>query len=827
VALNQRETELRLFDQIYAASDRGRGAVLLVNGPVGAGKTAMLQEMAERADKRGGLCFAVTASASERPHPYGVLDRLVASMCAAGMDDPFAGMDGRGEFFAMMDRVYAAFRGLAGNRPVVVGVDDVHFADEQSLRCLSYLARRIERSGASMILNESSSHERELAGLHAEILHLPYCHRVRLAPLTPADIAELLTDRLGTVPCPEIVRFCAEASGGNPLLLQALIHDLSAGAAEPAVPEPGANFRQAVQRSLHRCSPAAAAVAQSLAVLGDHAAPPLIAEFIGVDLALVRESLRELYEMGVLADAGFRHEHTRSATLAGIPVADLPEMYSHAAELLHESGAPAMAVAEQLIAAQDCDKAAWRVAILREAAREAMAVGDADSAVKCLRHAITLSSDEAQRAQVGVLVAEAQWHVDPSRAVRRLHELGQDARAGLLAGRDALVLVNQLLWWGEFAAADDLLRVADDAGKGDDDSSLARLWAIFSRTGGTPDDPAGGTRRPADSLLAHSGPMAAVTYLSSAASLSYEGLNADRADQMLRGIRAGTPLAPALYALVLLVQTGQLDEAIRWSDRLLEENWIARVPMRRVMIETIKSLAVLRGGDGATALRCIRDVLDRVQPSAWGVVVGVPLSIAVRATIDLGDSQTARSYLNVAVPAAMFDTPFALPYLQAVGRYHLAMGHPQVALAHFQSGVDLMVRWQVDAAAFAAAIQWRNEAAAALTALGMIRPMRALADKPVSTIEKQRPRATGKPARADVSPPRGTADDPAVEDGARLTDAEQRVAALAAAGNTNRQIAESLFITVSTVEQHLTKIYRKLNVHSRSGLADGMRRYRR
>lgn len=51
-----------------------------------------------------------------------------------------------------------------------------------------------------------------------------------------------------------------------------------------------------------------------------------------------------------------------------------------------------------------------------------------------------------------------------------------------------------------------------------------------------------------------------------------------------------------------------------------------------------------------------------------------------------------------------------------------------------------------------------------------------------------------------------------------LTDAERRVGALAASGCTNREIAGKLFITVSTVEQHLTKIYRKLKVRSRSGL---------
>ncbi|MET8701403.1 AAA family ATPase [Kitasatospora sp. NPDC004723] len=51
-----------------------------------------------------------------------------------------------------------------------------------------------------------------------------------------------------------------------------------------------------------------------------------------------------------------------------------------------------------------------------------------------------------------------------------------------------------------------------------------------------------------------------------------------------------------------------------------------------------------------------------------------------------------------------------------------------------------------------------------------------------------------------------------------LSDAERRVAALAVHGHTNRQIADKLFITVSTVEQHLTRVYRKLRVARRSDL---------
>jgi ATP/maltotriose-dependent transcriptional regulator MalT len=73
----------------------------------------------------------------------------------------------------------------------------------------------------------------------------------------------------------------------------------------------------------------------------------------------------------------------------------------------------------------------------------------------------------------------------------------------------------------------------------------------------------------------------------------------------------------------------------------------------------------------------------------------------------------------------------------------------------------------------------------------------------------------GSPDLADSGvSPRSVADDLAN----MLSRAERRVAALAAAGYANRDISEKLFITTSTVEQHLTRIYRKLGVASRADL---------
>jgi DNA-binding CsgD family transcriptional regulator len=70
-----------------------------------------------------------------------------------------------------------------------------------------------------------------------------------------------------------------------------------------------------------------------------------------------------------------------------------------------------------------------------------------------------------------------------------------------------------------------------------------------------------------------------------------------------------------------------------------------------------------------------------------------------------------------------------------------------------------------------------------------------------------------EPDRSESDPLAAEADGPP-----QLSDAELRVAALAAEGHSNREIANRLFITVSTVEQHLTRVYRKLKVRRRTDL---------
>jgi DNA-binding CsgD family transcriptional regulator len=51
-----------------------------------------------------------------------------------------------------------------------------------------------------------------------------------------------------------------------------------------------------------------------------------------------------------------------------------------------------------------------------------------------------------------------------------------------------------------------------------------------------------------------------------------------------------------------------------------------------------------------------------------------------------------------------------------------------------------------------------------------------------------------------------------------LTPSERRVARMAADGQTNREIGQALFVTSKTIEMHLSSVYRKLGITSRSEL---------
>lgn len=153
----------------------------------------------------------------------------------------------------------------------------------------------------------------------------------------------------------------------------------------------------------------------------------------------------------------------------------------------------------------------------------------------------------------------------------------------------------------------------------------------------------------------------------------------------------------------------------------------------------------------------------------------------MRAATARGAYQQAQRLLRVPVPEALFWSWAGVHYLLARGGCLLASGRPRAARGDFHACRDLPAQWGAPAGQ---AVGWRGPAAQAVRCL-------------------------------QAGPGGQAAGDPT----AVLTRAERRVAVLAANGCTNRSIAARLYVTPSTVEQHLTSVYRKLRVRSRGDLA--------
>jgi len=349
-------------------------------------------------------------------------------------------------------------------------------------------------------------------------------------------------------------------------------------------------------------------------------------------------------------------------------------------------------------------------------------------------------------------------------------------------------------------------------------------------------------------------------------------------------------------AVIALIYAEQSEHAERWSRALLEQSSEDQVPIVYALLSSLLAQSAFQRGKLESAAESARLALQAVPPEGWGIAIGIPLATAIAANTALGRYEQAASYIDMPVPNAMFQTPAGLHYLQACGRYNLAVGRSEAALHAFRTCGDLMKRWEMDLPGL---VPWRVEAAAAHLQLDELPEARRLLEEALdrspeapirsramalrvhaATLDSaQRPsvlweaanmaEAVGdgyeaalalaalaavyqklgqfrrarpvlrKAARFAkecgaeplyqslavdhlVAEPEtagaGAGPDGSDETTADLSDAEVKVAALAAQGYLNREIARTLFITVSTVEQHLTRIYRKLGVTRRLDL---------
>ncbi|MGP9017975.1 AAA family ATPase [Streptomyces sp. BR1] len=942
--LVEREKQFGTLNELLGSAMRGRGRVAVISGPVASGKTSLLESFTEEAIAAGALVLEAAGSRAEGYLPFGILRRILDNVAplspeihdhvAALLDGVLAeATDAEGALEAgmrIMPSVSTALLRVARDRTVVIAVDDVHHGDELSLHFLLCLARRVRQAGVLIVLTEAVRLRPAQLAFHAELQRQPNCTSLRLPLLTAHGAARVLGDRFSPSTAQRLSAECLETTGGNPLLVRALLEDglTALGDSEPFQRlVPAETYGQAVLDCLHRGDPELLTVARGIAVLGDSGSALLLSRIVGLHVKATEQAVQDLNRCGVLHDRAFRDPAARTAVLEAVPATALSALHLRAAKLLHQEGAPALVVARHLLAVRR-NVEDWAIPVLQEAAEYALVDDNHELALRCGELAVASCPEGPRHAALKSRLVSIAWRSCPAAAEGHLRQLSRELAVGGLSDRDLVQAVSLLVWAGEARTAGEaLLRLRQDERSPSYSPSalvaaqswltmvsppLSALFEAFDVPGTLSAGAAGASGTafatagaPTASVLAVPYDMADNAYVQSAAAVR-SALRGDRAgaEAAVRGaigvlqrfhLNDGT-LQPLVFALLALVYAGRLDIALAWCERLLDECAARNAPTWQAALGVVRAEIALRRGDLPGAASQARQAMDRISTQSWGVGVALPLAIRIEAALHMGNHEEAMALLEQPVPEAMFDTLPGLQYLRARGRCHLATGRYHAALRDFLICGELMQSWDMDAVRL---LPWRLDAAEAWLALG--KPERAreyveeqtrreggdVGNRPhgslllllartggdlkyrlkrlteaVETLEEGEDRlqlatalgelgrgyrATGDfnrarmlvrrawhiakscgaeplcqqfmPGQGDGEPPAqgGREAEPAKETEV-LSEAETRVALLAARGHTNREIATKLYVTVSTVEQHLTRIYRKLAVKRRRDL---------
>jgi DNA-binding CsgD family transcriptional regulator/tetratricopeptide (TPR) repeat protein/GTPase SAR1 family protein len=293
--LLEREPELAALAEAVADVETGsRGALVLVSGEAGVGKTSLLRrfcaEQTDRVQVFQGACDPLFT-----PSPLGPLVEVADSLGGEFAEALAAGSD-------LHELVGALARTLAARAPAVLVFEDVHWADEATLDVLRVLIRRIEKIGALVILafrDDELDWSHPLRRTLGELAGRRSVRRIRLTPLSPEAVSELALPH--GADAGELYR----TTGGNPFFVVEVL--ASGGDRIPTT------VREAVLARGARLSPAARSLLEVVALVPPRAELWLLEALLDGP----PEQLEECLASGMLRSEPsgivFRHELARLA----------------------------------------------------------------------------------------------------------------------------------------------------------------------------------------------------------------------------------------------------------------------------------------------------------------------------------------------------------------------------------------------------------------------------------------------------------------------------------------------------------------------------------
>jgi DNA-binding CsgD family transcriptional regulator len=457
--LRERERDLAVVEELL----EHRGGLLLIEGRAGIGKTSLVEAACSRADELGHEVMRARGSELESGFAFGLVRQLFERrLASAGETERAALLAGPAaavrllladevsvqpagdSSFAVLHGLYWLVVNLTARRPVLIAVDDAHWADEPSLRWLAYLAPRLEGLAAEMLV---AMRQGDPAEMSAPLLAVRAQAAAVLRPalLSEQAVSALARAAVGGEASDELCAAVYEACGGNPLYLTELLRAADLSGRPLATLEPAELLagglegiaRQVITR-VNSLGPGTLGLAQALAVLGDGCELRHAAAIAGVAMAAATRLAGGLFRADVLAAGDrlqFVHPVIRDALEASLDSGGQDRAHRCAARVLHADAAPAGQVAAHLLRVRPAGDG-WVLARLREAAEAAMDSGAPQAAASLLDRALAEPPPPGQRAAVLRVAARAEVAAGRERAFLLLEEALQLAaspreRAGI------------------------------------------------------------------------------------------------------------------------------------------------------------------------------------------------------------------------------------------------------------------------------------------------------------------------------------------------------------------------------------------------------------
>ncbi|GGR90572.1 hypothetical protein GCM10010269_32190 [Streptomyces humidus] len=424
-----RAEELSVLWQTVRAALTGGTAIGVVEGEPGVGKTRLLEETAARAERRGALviwgrCPEGDGTPSMWPWVQAV-DAVLDGLSPLSREKWLAGELGRlvqprgdvlsapvlpdsGLGFRLFEQVAALIDQAAAQRPLVLVMDDLQWADGASLRLFEHVAARLPAHAVLLgaLRDRAPAPGTELSRALAALSRMPGHRRFRLGPLDLDDVTELVRCETGREPGPGTARRIHTRTAGNPFFVRelsrlfadggALTDDASDGAGVPTT------VRDVVLDRMAGLDGDARALLQIAALLGRDVELGLLARVAGLDVDRCLERLEPVEALGMLEPTPgdpfslrFAHDLVReSVSLTTLP-SPARRLHLRVADALEATAADDESVAERLAhhlwsAGPLADPARTAAALVR-AGRRAAGKTALDDAERQLRSAARLA----------------------------------------------------------------------------------------------------------------------------------------------------------------------------------------------------------------------------------------------------------------------------------------------------------------------------------------------------------------------------------------------------------------------------------------------------